>query len=369
VEILQQATHGGSGGEETSISEMDRFLPAYDNTANFIAEKALELFHRLKSINADSLGMPDYCLQYFKSSHTTRLFFSIETSAHLLYRASKLSGRPPSDLVITDYGAGVGTLFLLAKLIGCRFVIYNDHLNDWRTSAELVARAVNVHIDMYVVGDIEESLKQLDKHEVRCDVITSRNVLEHIYKLDQFFHTIYLYQPQAIVISSTTANHANPASVIKHMTWHRKWEKIFRKMRLETINRMLPELDKGVAKRLAAATRGNATSDLESAILAFRDHRTLPQVTATGTNTCDPSNGVWAENLLTRNQYRQLIDASRYEVIFVPGFWDTHYSNRALNYFSSLLNRIIRIIGSQALFLAPFIYVIAKPKNLTQKNG
>jgi hypothetical protein len=340
---------------------MDTFLPPLNSTAKFIGDKADELYHRLKDMDADSLGMADHCLTYFKSSHSQRLFFSIETSAHLLYRAINITQKKISDIVLVDYGAGVGTLFLLAKMIGCRRVIYNDHLEDWRESAELIANAISINIDQYIVGDIDVCLDELKDHQITCDIIATRNVVEHIYKLDQFYDMIYNNQPSAVIYSSTTANKSNPASVLKHRLWHRKWEKVFWGKRLSIIRRRLPEIPVDTARRLATATRGQALEDLDKAIVEFSNFGKLPKPEIYGSNTCDPSNGVWAENLLSSSQYRDLINVRRYDVHLEAGFWDTHYSKWYMNVAGRILNKIIRNNKQLALRLAPFIYVVAIP--------
>jgi hypothetical protein len=43
------------------------------------------------------------------------LFFSTETSAHILYRSIMMTGKRIEDITLMDYGAGVGTLFLLRQ--------------------------------------------------------------------------------------------------------------------------------------------------------------------------------------------------------------------------------------------------------------
>lgn len=342
---------------------MDKFLPYEDDLGRFINSGASELYSRLTQINADSLGMPEHCLDYFKSSHSRRLFFSTETSAHILYRSIKLTGKTPGEIVLMDYGAGVGTLFLLAKMIGCRQVIYSDHLEDWRISAELIANAVNIYIDNYIVGDINECLDRLAKFNIQCDVITSRNVIEHIYNLSEFYSSIYIKQPKAIIFSSTTANKQNPAAAIKHMLWHKKWEKVFYGKRLVMIERQSPGMAVHRKLKLAKSTRGLAVNNLKLAIDEYRKSGTLPNPGLFGSNTCDPSNGVWAENLLSLKTYRRLIDENKYTVSFAPGFWDTHYRQNYLNIAARLLNRIISKGEKLSLILTPFIYVIAKPKN------
>ncbi len=344
------------------ITEMDNFLPHTDDNGRLINEKATLLLQRLQQLDVSKLGLPDFCLHYYNSSHSSRLFFSIETSAHLLYNAVSLVGKPIPTLTIMDYGAGVGTLYLLAKLIGCKTVIYNDHLEDWKKSAQLIAEAIDIHVDEYIVGDIDDCLQTLQSLNIQCDIITSRNVVEHIYNLENFFKAVSASQPQAIVYSSTTANKNNPASVVKHWLWHRKWEKIFSGKRMVIIDRQSPGLTTYQKKKLAKATRGLAVEDLTQAVEEYRKSGQHPDPSLHGSNTCDPSNGVWAEHLLSEKEYRTFINENNYTVSFAPGFWDTHYSTKYMNTIGRTLNNIISKKGSGAKKLAPFIYVIAVPR-------
>lgn len=340
---------------------MDKFLQHEDDLGRLINDKATELYRRLKQLNADTLGLPAHCLYYYNASHSKRLFFSIETSAHLLYKAIQLTGRNVKGLVVMDYGAGVGTLYLLAKLIGCK-VVYNDHLEDWKASAQLIAEAINIRVDEYIVGDIDDCLDKLDVSGTQCDIITSRNVVEHIYRLDKFYKALHDRQPSALVFSSTTANNSNPVSVIKHILWHRKWEKVYRGKRMVTIERQAPGLSTSKKRNLAKATRGLAVEDLNDAIEAYRKTGYLPDPQKHHSNTCEPSNGVWAEHLLSMEEYRKLIDENLYNVSFAPGFWDTHYSKPYMNTVGRTMNKIIAGGGKKAMRVAPFIYVIAVPK-------
>lgn len=341
---------------------MDKFLPHDDEPGRLIESKASELYQRIKEVDVDNLGLPAHCLEYFKTSHSKRLFFSIETSAHLLYRAIAIAGKKPADLIIMDYGAGVGTLFLLARMTGFRKVIYNDHLDEWKTSAEIIASAIGVRIDHYIVGDIKDCLNKLDELNVQCDIITSRNVIEHIYKLDVFYRAIHDKQPHSIIFSSTTANKNNPASVLKHVLWHRKWEKVFRGKRMVIIERQAPGMNAQRMHKLARATRGLAEDDLRNAIDEFRKTGKLPDPHKHASNTCDPTNGVWAEHLLGMDAYRKLIDENLFTVSFAPGFWDTHYDKKYMNTAGRLLNSLIEKGGKRGLKLSPFIYVIAIPR-------
>lgn len=344
---------------------MKKFLPQKDDLSRLINEQAADLLHRLKNLPVEELGLPHHVLEYFKSSHYKRLYFSIETSAHLLYRSITLKNKRVQDIVIMDYGAGVGTLYMLAKMIGCKQVVYNDHLDDWKTSAQLIATAIGIQVDEYVVGDVEHTLQHLRQKQVDCDIITSRNVVEHIYKLDLFFRHIGEYQPQAIIYSSTTANYYNPASNIKHILWHRKWEKIFVNQRIDIIRRNKQDLSEKEIIILGKATRGLAMEELNESIENYRLTKILPDPWKHHTNTCDPTNGVWFEHLLTFKEYRSFIDPAQYTIRFEPGFWDTHNTSSWKNIIGKILNPIIRLVGTAGILFAPFIYVIVVPRKIS----
>lgn len=331
------------------------FLDRDDELGKLIEAKSAELYERLLSLNADSLGMPANCLEYFKGSHHKRLFFSIQTSAHLLYRSIARSGKRAEELVIMDYGAGVGTLYTLAKMIGCKKVIYNDHLPEWQISAHLIANAIGVEVDEYIVGDIHETLEILNEKNISCTIITSRNVIEHIYKLDEFFRAVALYQPNAMLYNSTTANYMNPATRLQHLAMHKKWEKEYVGMRRKIIQTYAPSLTGTEINTLALLTQGKAGSDIEQAVNQYLTTRTYPAKNNTRSNTCHPYTGVWVEHLLTFDEYRNMA-SPHYTLDFAPGFWDTHYSKTWKNWLAHLLN------GVSSMATAPFIYVIAEKK-------
>lgn len=461
---------------EEDKADMDIFLPQTDKLSRTIQQEAADLMNRLRTLQVEKLGLPYHCLEYFKSSHFRRLFFSIETSAHLLHRSISLTGKAVEDIVIMDYGAGVGTLYMLAKMIGCRTVIYNDHLEDWKISAVLIAEAIGVdaarlhsqrsrvytegsstsqtdgsmksqtegrvtsqtegrvtsdtdgsitshtkgnttsHItgstassadgslppniegtvrsyqdgniaspaqggltshtggsaewnesvqrDEYIVGDIRDTLEVLKAKNIQCDIITSRNVIEHIYDLNEFFTTINAYQPNAIIYSSTTANYHNPAAHIKHILWHRKWEKQFLPQRAALIRKELAGLAEAEVQKLAKATRGLALQDFDAAVAAYRANKSLPDPSLHHSNTVETSSGVWFEHLLPFKEYRMMVPGNTYDLKFEPGFWDTHNTSKLKNMLGMVLNPVVKATGAGGIRLAPFIYVIALPKTI-----
>ena len=347
---------------------MNNFINPIDELSQLLDKKAEELYLKMKEVDIQSLDIPDYCKYYLAASHLNRLFFSIQTSAALLYKSLTKKNMPVEEITLMDYGAGVGTLFMLAKLIGCKTVIYNDHLPDWKQSAQKICQLLDIGIDEYVVGGIEDTFAVLKQKNYSCNIITSRNVVEHIYKLDEFYSTVYKNDPGALIYSSTTANYYNPASRIKHNLLHKKWEKIYREKRRALI------IGQGVeaknAELLAGNTRGLALKEFEDAVTRYKEEGTVPFPADKRMNTCDPSNGVWAEHLLTMEEYRALVNPRQYRLSFEPGFWDTHYAKGWKNIMGYIMNSVGNMGKAIGMTTAPFIYVIAEPivKNETRNS-
>lgn len=345
---------------------MDKFLPFKDALGEHIQSNAEALFTSMAGLDVKALQLPYHCEQYFIGSHSSRLFFSIETSAHILYHSIKKTGKRVEDVMFLDYGAGVGTLFLLAKKIGCKKVIYSDHLEDWKYSAQKIAKAVDISIDHYIVNDYRECLEQIQEWGYQLDILASRNVVEHIYNLEDFYKTVYEFQPQALIFSSTTANIKNPALVIRHKMIHSRWEKEYLPMRRKIIESKGFGFNEEELDKLAGNTRGLAMDDLDKAVAVYKNTGKMPDPSGFGTNTCRPENGLWAENLLSFEQHRKFINEENYHVSFRPGFWDTHYSKGWKNLLGKMLNRIKNWGDGIAFTVVPFIYIIAEPR---KKNG
>lgn len=340
------------------------FIKRVDALSELIDSNAELLFHRMQSLPVGDLGLPEVPLNYYLARHHQRNFFSVQTAAELLYRALKHKGKPHTEVVLMEYGAGLGSLFLLAKMINCKAVIYNDILADMVEAAKIISHYFKVPIDHFFAGGHEETLEQLRQEKLECDIIISRNVLEHIYDLHGFFADMYAQQPGALIYFSTTANPRNPAMWLFHRLLHRRHEKQYLPLRRALIQKKAPDLDAVSRERLAKATRGLAMADLDKAIMQFQSAGTLPDPGKQYSNTCDPENGNWAEHLLPLQDYKAIVEGKGYKLTILPAFWDSHYQSRVKNVFTRTLNRLIGYSGARTgLVLAPFIYIIAEKKS------
>ena len=341
---------------------MDRFLPHKDELGELLQAESEKLYALMQTINVEALGLSEHGVLYFVGSHYKRIFFSIQTSAHLLYNSIKLSKKKVEDVVIMDYGAGIGSLYILAKMIGCKKVVYNDILEEWKQNALLIAEAIHQDVDEYIVGNIDETLVVLEEKGIVCDIITSRNVIEHIYKLDAFYSVINKHQPKAIVYSSTTANFNNPAMNLQHIIHHKKTEKVYLQQRIDFIKKNFTQLSEDKLTKIAIGTRGYEKSELIDAVNEFIKTGNLPSKNYHYTNTCDMNYGVWAENLIPFSIHEAMVEVSGRKCIIEPGFWDSHYSKTWKNKMGNIFNSIIASNKSIGFLLAPFIYIIALPQ-------
>lgn len=345
---------------------MNIFVKPQDELSTLINDKANFLYQQLLSLPVEQLALPEYARTYYQARHIQRMYFSVQTAAVMLYDAIVLSKKHWTEVVIMEYGAGMGSLYLLTSLIGCKTTIYEDISQEMTDGAKIVAKHLNIPIDHFITGDHRTCLHYLKQHNVICDIIISRNVVEHIYDLNDFYGCMMQDQPNAILYFSTTANIYNPMMYLYHINHHRDYEKHKSKPdRIKYIQERCNSLSQENLDKLVSATRGLAIHDLDVAIAAFENNGVLPNPSKFKTNTCDPYSGIWYENLINKSDYKQIIESKGYKMYYQGAFWDTHYSNTLKNMVTKGLNIITKSLGKKhGIYVAPFVYIIAVPKQL-----
>ncbi len=342
---------------------MEHFIKPVDGLSKLIDAQAQLLYAKLSDLPIMKLGLPEVPLKYYLGRHHERKFFSVQTAAELLYRSIKLKNKKPGELVILDYGAGLGSLFLLAKMIGCKTVIYNDILEDMSTAARIISDYLEVPVDHFITGDHQATIHTLNKHNLQCDIILSRNVVEHIYDLDSFYADMAGEQPHALLYFSTTANIRNPAMYLFHKKIHYTAEKEFRTAREQLIKERIKGITPGQLTLLTDKTKGLALDDFEKAIVGYQANGILPEPGKHGSNTCHPGTGSWAEHLLPFSVYKSIIEAQGYKLTIKPAFWDTHSDSRLKNIIGKTMNFVGHNFGTNIAFATTaFIYIIAEKK-------
>jgi 2-polyprenyl-3-methyl-5-hydroxy-6-metoxy-1,4-benzoquinol methylase len=338
------------------------FLAEKDSLGTLINDKANELFFSLKNFNTTTLDTADTYNDYFIHHHLGhRLFFSIQNSAHILYEAARLCGKPLQEISAIDYGAGLGTLFMLGGMLGFKRFDYNDHLPEWQDTAKAVCKQAGITITDYVTGDINAVADFAASKNTRYDMIVSRNVVEHIYSLSEFYSVIFRHNPKAVVYSTTTANFHNPVMRLYHIYIHKKVEKqYYKQQRLQEIMKLSPSLNGGKITELVKITRGKGQQDFIDAINHFVNDNPIFSDSSLRSNTCDCITGVWIEHLLTRKEHIEIAKKAGFKIAYTAGYWDTHYSSKAMNILAVLFNKIISLFGEKnAVFISPFVNIVA----------
>lgn len=337
------------------------FIRIVDPLSQTINEKANELYAGLKNIDPSALSIDETFRQYFIRHHLgNRLFFSMQNSCHIIYESVQRTGKPIHELCLVDYGAGLGTLYMLSGKLGFRKTVYNDYLPEWKDTAKLVCEALRIELDGYVTGDIDAVTDFAENNGFRYDIIASRNVIEHIYSLEKFYRIVHRHNPSAVIYSTTTANFHNPAMWLKHYLLHRKVErKAHFPHRKSAILEKWPGIGEQQLNELAALTRGRALDDFDKAIEDYRSNNTPAPLPFLHSNTCNHTTGYWMERILKKKEHAFIATKAGFTFDFTPGYWDTHYGSVLMNMLARVFNVFIRILGKRGILLSPFVNIIA----------
>lgn len=337
------------------------FLPDTDALSSAINRQANALMQELRRFDVELLSSDGPFRDYFKKHHLgPRLYFSLESSARIIYDAVKRCQKPMEEIVFVDYGAGLGTLFMLAGKMPFQKVVYNDWLPEWKTAAELICRHLRLNVTDFHTGDIDELMQHASGKGDVYDVIASRNLIEHLYSIPFFYQTIAAHQPQALLYATTTANASNPAIYLQHLWVHWNNErKYYRPIRCQAVKEQYPEADPSTLKKITALTRGRAGEDFIQAIEQYKQGKTVAPLPHLSTNTCDPKTGYWCEQLLPHRIHREYAMGAGYELDCTPGHWDTHYRLGIVNAFARIMNKFIGWMGKKGTVLSPYINLIA----------
>lgn len=347
------------------INQEHTFIESIDDTARLINDRANHLYRKLAKLDISDTDIDEFGKHYFNSHHGgNRLFFSVQSSADIIYNAVKKSNKEIPELTFIDYGAGLGTLFLLAGTIGFKQVYFNDYFPQWAGYAGIICDKLEIKITGFITGDIDAVIDHSKKNNIFIDIVASRNVVEHIYDLRNFYTKLHQSGVTGICYATTTANYHNIAMRLKHYRYHYKAEKAtYKKQREDYIKELVPGINPNDLQQLVKYTRGRAFADLTNTIDMYYSKRPIPAVEFLGTNTCDCRTGVWAEHLITRKNYLDIIQNAGFTAEYTAGFWDTNYKYAVVNLLTDLLNRIIKISGPKGYWFAPFVNVVAVKNN------
>jgi hypothetical protein len=347
------------------------YLNTIETSAGMVEEK-------LRGLDYQSLDISDYCKRYY-TFDLRKITFMLQAYSVMLASAIQLSGKAISEIALLDHGAGIGILSLLAKLSGIKTVIHQDIDPVISADAKVIGQRLGIPADHYIGGETKDFVEYVNQNNLNLNIVGSRNVIEHIYNIEDFFSEASRIQSDRLVLYlNTTANAQNPLINVYTKRLQRIYERDgfsndwgSRKRdknnaALEVRKRIIREHAGGLRdsqiQALAINTRGQRKDDIIKSVDAYIHQGSMPVAPAHPTNTCDPLTGSWYENLLSIDEYKKIIAESGFDYSFKNGFYNENYPQWYLNLISPIINRKIRLLRGWGIFLAPFITLIAVKK-------
>lgn len=337
---------------------------------------ANNLKSKLLLLNISNLNISDYNKQYLKS-YINEVEFYLPIYAQLMAKAIKELAKPIELSVFVDYGGGCGLLSFFAKEIGFEKVIYNDIYDVSVADSKSIGDALGISIDHSVCGDISDLSSYINNSKTRIDLICSMDVLEHIYKVDNWFGKASKIEGSFSIVFLTSANSQNPfvtrrlkkmqnrAEYIgrqKTTGWkERDLEKPFLQSRYNIIKELAPKLELSKIDFLAKSTRGLMVDDINVNVEEYIKKGNIKYKIHHPTNTCDPYTGNWTENLIDLKYLRSVVSEMGFEVEISNSFY-SYSKSKLVNIFKGLLNFLMLVFGNKILSISPSYTLIARKK-------
>jgi len=349
--------------------------PSLLNEINLAAERLHKKFLKL---NIGKSSISEYNQKYL-SDQLDNPVGTLQRYTHLLALSLDKDYLSPLDkFVFVDYGGGSGILALLAKELGIGRVIYNDIYDVSCNDMKVLSRNMNINIDDYVCGDIDELISYFKKKQILINAISSHDVIEHIYDVEDYLKKLRLVSNTSFrIVFSSTANSQNPLIERKLKKIHKRCEyrdrykvkghkkrdslKNYFDLRKEIIKNYSDFLTEEVIDNIAVITRGLRKQDIEKCVDEYIKSGKIHYKSDHPTNTCDPITGNWAEHIMSTNYLKKILQDEGFFVRILSGYWQ--YSDHRIKLIiKNILNMCIKLLGGKGLFIAP-AYIISADYN------
>lgn len=300
----------------------------------------------LKTLDYGALPLSDYSRSYI-----LRLLPAIDyymlIYRRCLQRMLEASPKAPAEMTMVDYGGGHGFLSLVAKRCGVGRVIYIDINPQASEAVTAIAAAVGEGPDVVLTGDSATLRRWCGENAVCPDLLLGMDVIEHIYRLEDFFADLYAINPSMPMLFTTGSTPYNPWVRRRLHRIMESDEMIFRQARLDCILEHYPDMFYPIALAWANCTRGLVFDDVLKAVATQKSC-----VIKDLYNTCDPATGSWTERILPIDDYRRLLAPYGVRLKVRKGFYNA-FRGGLKGFASRMFNVLLRLPGTR--FMAPFI--------------
>ena len=312
------------------------------------------MLQQLKNINYHDLPVSDYSRNYILRM-LPHIDYYIDIYRHSLQQMLQQTGKEPSNITLVDYGGGHGFLSLTAKEMGIGTVIYIDINPQAAATVTELSKIVGTSPDHILQGDSESLRQWCAENRITPNALLGMDVIEHIYRLEDFFADIYSINPDITMLFTTGSTPYNPWVVrrLHHIMLSdergHSGQKGFLQLRKEHILQHYPDMSDSEADLWAANTRGLTYPDI---LTAIDTHTPFKEIDAY--NTCDPATGSWTERILPISDYKSLVRPYHATIRVTPGYYNT-YRKGLKGIVSRLFNLLLHIPIARPL--APFIFL------------
>jgi 2-polyprenyl-3-methyl-5-hydroxy-6-metoxy-1,4-benzoquinol methylase len=291
------------------------------------------------------------------SSLSPRIKRLLANHAWIVGSAIGESSKPLSDMVFVEYGGGSGLQSLLARQLSIGTVVYNDIDPGQCALAEGIAGELGLKADFYVCGDIDALVQLLEAHQIKADIVTSYDVLEHIYDIDYFLGQLHtMCNRDAVMVLCSGANMfwypyaKHSAKMQKQIEtvgleiYGEEFILPFLKGRTNIIREYSPGLTEDEVQLLGIHTRGLVSRDIVREVDRYLQTRQAPRVIEHPTNTCNPYTGSWAEHAMNPYYLAEVLASTGFDARILPmPFGET--GSLVNNLLRTVLNTMIGVSG------------------------
>lgn len=294
------------------------------------------LLKDLQKIDPSNLAISGYG-RWSLSERMKNLGYKLSRDEHFIEAAISRSNKPLDELVLLDYGGGVGLISLLAKRLGVGTVIYSDISGVALKDLREIANTLGCQADYYVEGDINSLVDFCAIKGVKCDAILSYDVLEHIYDIDEFCKklcsisregTTMIHSSGANIFCPPMAKLETEAHILAETKgleeqWGEKrgeFQPSYLELRKRIIREHFPDLDEKEIDELAIHTRGMIQNNILEYVDSYIKSGSFPQMIEHPTNTCYPYTGEWLEHLMNPHYLKETLSHYAFDVRLLSAY-------------------------------------------------
>lgn len=345
--------------------------PSLLEKINLAAER---LHQKLMKLDLKHSGVSDYNQRYLGDKLANPIV-TFQLYTYLLILALVGNKVPLRKFGFVDYGGGFGLLSLLAKELGIGRVVYNDIYDVSCNDLRILSKEMDIAIDNYVCGDIDELINYLQDESLTINAISSYDVIEHIYDIEAYLRKLHLLPADRLrVVFGCGANIKNPLIRRELRKTHleaeyknreKKWGhkerdslRSYLEMRKKIVREYNSALSENMVQRIAESTRGLMRDDIEKSVDEYRTTGRISYKPDHPTNTCDPNTGNWAEHLMEIEWLSNILRDEGFQVKILAGYWG-YSDNLYKRLIKNLLNIGPRLLRKNGLFFSSYYIVYA----------